>query len=156
MRKIIPALYLFCSVCCLSSLSAQVTFTANDTIVSCEAANFCVDIEVSNFDSITGMQFSYEWDPAIMTLDSYTDFLPGFGIYFADPACPGTIGYSWFASDPPPTPYLNLPDGSVIAELCFVPIDLGVSTLDFVPICNSSMEVSGFGQWLSRNYSSNL
>ena len=150
MRKIISAIYLLCTVCCLSPLSGQVTFTANDATVSCDASSICVEIEVSNFDSITGMQFSYEWDPAILTLDDSTDFLPGFGIFFADPLCPGTIGYSWFASSPFPTPFLNLPDGSVIAELCFIPNTTGTSTLDFGPICNSSMEVSGLVNGMSQ------
>jgi hypothetical protein len=149
MRKIISVLYLFCSAFCLSPLYAQfVTITANDATVSCEASSVCINIEVSNFDSVTGMQYSYEWDPSILQLDSYTDALPALGVFNEDSVASGILQYSWFSLAPPF--YVNLPDGSFIAELCFMPVGQGTSTVDFGPIVNSTIEVTALVNGMSQ------
>ena len=46
---------------------------------------------------------------------------------------------------------MNLPDGSIIAELCFTPNNVGTSPLDFGPIVNSTIEVSGLVNGVNTN-----
>lgn len=56
----------FALICCLTSLSAQVTLQLDDYEVT-EGEVFTVDVNVSDFDSIVGMQFSMVWDKSALT-----------------------------------------------------------------------------------------
>jgi hypothetical protein len=52
-------------ISCLSALSAQVTLSLPDQEVQQEEV-FLLDVSVSNFDSIIGMQFSIIWDKSVL------------------------------------------------------------------------------------------
>ncbi|MCB0586051.1 MAG: HYR domain-containing protein, partial [Phaeodactylibacter sp.] len=86
----------------------------------------CVDVTVQNFADVAAMQFTLEYDPALLGNPSVTDIgLPGFNnSNYAFPA-PGFITFSWFTS-----PAVTLPDGSVIFQLCFDALMEGLSPLN--------------------------
>ena len=141
MRKIISVIYLlsFCSI--FNTLSAQVTFTASDVTVDCDDASFCVEISVTNFDSITSFQHVYDWDTTIAQIQSFTDLMPeGFGLApHPDSLAGGRGPYSWFNF-----PFTTLADGFVIAEVCMTPNNLGSTTFDFVGSNTTLLRVDGY------------
>jgi gliding motility-associated-like protein len=139
MRKIISVIYLLCFFSLLNSLSAQVTFTASSPTANCDDAQFCVEISVANFDSVTSFQHVYDWDTTIMQLVSFTDLMPeGFGIAPSmDSTDIGRGPYSWFNF-----PFTTLNDNFVIAELCFVPNSIGSSNFSFVGSPTTLLEVT--------------
>lgn len=140
MRKIISVIYLLCSFTIFNAVSAQVTFTASNPAAECDDASFCVEVSVSNFDSVTSFQHVYDWDTSIIQLISFNDLMPeGFGVAPSmDSTDVGRGPYSWFNS-----PYTNLANGFVIAELCFAPNNLGNSTIDFLGSNTTLLQVSG-------------
>lgn len=141
MRKIISVIYLAILVSCVP-LTAQVTFEAVGGNISCDATSFCVDVEVTNFDSIVGLQFGMQWDTSIMQIDNFNTSLPVFSEFNTDSLAVGKIGFSWLSLT---QPSLDLTDGTNIIQLCFEPNGSGTSDVDFIPplVGGSIIEVTG-------------
>jgi gliding motility-associated-like protein len=141
MRKIIPFFLLLFIVG--NTLSGQVTFTAGSATIPCDATSTCVEVEVSNFDSIVGMQFSYTWDAGIIDLTNYNNYLPPFIVFDESAVASGQLSFSWFEPNFQP---FSLNDGDVIIELCFSPVAFGTSPIDFdTPLLpGAPIEVTGF------------
>ena len=81
----------------------------------------CVDLTVENFVNLVSMQFSINYDPAILEFDMAQGFnLPGLGASQIGNPSAGNITVSWLADD-----VVNgqtVPDGTDIVELCFTVI----------------------------------
>lgn len=132
MRK---ALRLLTILCCFFTFqaTAQLTFTIADQNVNCEDNTFCVDVDVSNFSQISGMQWALQWDPALFSYSSHQHFLSGDPLFNLGDTTTGFLSFVWFSTD-----FLNgltLPDDSTILTLCLEPLgnagDNG--TVDFAP-----------------------
>lgn len=101
-----------------------------------EGQETCVAFSVNNFEEVTGMEVTINYDPAVLQfvrvqslnlkdLSESSFGLPGQG---ANPA--GSIKLSWldFAASG-----VTLPDGTVIFEMCFEGIAAGTSNLTLAP-----------------------
>ncbi len=126
MRKIIPVIFLLFLL--NSSINAQVTFNAPSEMMPCDTSSYCINIEVVNFDSVIGFQYSYGWDPSIMTLDSYNHFLGSSFVPNESEVANGQFGVSWSEQLFQP---VSLADNTPIMELCFSPIAAGTSPILF-------------------------
>lgn len=85
--------------------------------------SFCVDVKVKDFTDILSMDFSINWDPAVIEFESPTGFnLPGLtaGNFDASGAANGFLTLSWrFADCAPNAMGVTQPDGTVVFRLCF-------------------------------------
>ena len=126
MRKLIPVIFLLFLI--NNSINAQVTFNAPSEMMPCDTSSFCINIEVVNFDSVIGFQYSYGWDPAIMTLDSYTHLLGPSFVPNESQVANGQFGVSWSEQLFQP---ISLTDNTSIMELCFTPLAAGTSPILF-------------------------
>ncbi len=142
MRKIISVIYLLCFFSFFNTTSAQVVFTASSPNPNCDDATFCVEISVSDFDSITSFQHVYEWDTTIMQILSFTDFMPATGLGIPpnpDSMNVGRAPYSWLT-------FLtseNLADGFVVAEFCFNVNNNGTGDMAFTGSNTTLQRVDG-------------
>lgn len=150
MRNIITSISCFLLLCCYSTKAQTTTFTANGGTFSCATNEFCVTIDVTDFDSIINMQFAMQWDTAIMQINSWTTTLPPQEFFNSSQTSEGRLGFLWGGS----SGSLDLNDGTSIIELCFIPNGGGTSDLEFIPplIAGGIVEVSGFrnGQLLQN------
>lgn len=83
----------------------------------------CLPVTARNFNDITSMQFSADWDPEMLTFDSLeTGSLPGlsdmFGINY-NTLEDGKLTFAWIAPSLQPA---TLPDDAVLFEFCFTVI----------------------------------
>lgn len=108
----------------------------------------CFEVLSSNFDSIFTIQFSFQWDPAVMQFVSVQGFgFPNvssgnFGTTFVDQ---GKVSFSWFPFSGQP---LTLPDGTPVFELCFEVIgEPGESALLTVGSDPTAIEVTKPGSF---------
>lgn len=98
-----------------------IIFTLGD-IVGMPGDVVCVPITVENFDNVVSIQFSFNYDPSVL---SYTGFLNpntliglGAGNFNVnDPN--GFINFVWFDPNVGTTGGVTLPDGTEIFSLCF-------------------------------------
>ena len=94
-----------------------ITVSASDEAAD-PGAPVCVEVTVQDFDDITELAFSMDWEPAVMEFVSVTDFnLPGLSA--ADFNLDGSaFGFacldSWTSAEG-----VSLPDGSPIFSVCF-------------------------------------
>ena len=101
-----------------SQLYAQspVSFIIEDIPSATVGTEICLDIRVQNFTQINAMQFSVNYDPAILQYTTVTNF----GLNFLGTASFNStsegIGMSW--SDPLADGE-SLPDNTVLFEVCF-------------------------------------
>lgn len=150
MRKIITSIACFLLLCCYSTNAQTTTFTANGGTFSCATNEFCVTIDVTDFDSIVNMQFAMQWDTAIMQINSWTSNLPPQEFFNSSQTSEGRLGFLWGGSNGS----LDLNDGTSIIQLCFAPNGGGTSAIEFIPplITGGIIEVSGFrnGQLLQN------
>ncbi|KAA3628039.1 MAG: hypothetical protein DWQ02_19530, partial [Bacteroidetes bacterium] len=80
---------------------------------------FCVDVAVANFDSITSFQYSLTWDPALFQLNSFSVMnFPGASDANVTASIPGgLIFFDYDGTEP-----ITIPDGTSILQLCFEPL----------------------------------
>ncbi|GJM35368.1 MAG: hypothetical protein DHS20C18_43690 [Saprospiraceae bacterium] len=103
-----------------SSTVEGVTLTVED-ITAQNGSQVCIGISVGGFNSIIGMQFSINYDPAVLQFASLGNFnLDGLNATaFGTPAggtAPGVITMSWLD---PQLAGETLSDGTEIFEVCF-------------------------------------
>ena len=150
MRKILTSIACFLLLCCYSINAQTTTFTANGGTFSCNTNEFCITIDVNDFDSIINMQFAMQWDTAVLQINSWTSNLPPQEFFNSSETNEGRLGFLWGGS----SGSIDLPDGSSIIELCFTPNGGGNSDIEFIPplIVGGIIEVSGFrnGQLLQN------
>lgn len=109
---------------------------------------FCLPFTATGFADIAGLAFTVSYDPAVVAFDMAVNFaLPSINATSFDASVPGLIGFSWF--DPS---FLgqNLPDGTVLFELCFTALAPGVMPVTFtsglvaIEVLNSAQDVVPF------------
>ncbi|MBI4325792.1 MAG: tandem-95 repeat protein, partial [Chloroflexi bacterium] len=114
-------------ICAVTDLSA-VTFQPGDKTVA-PGKSEAVPVIVRGFTQVTTVQFSLQWDPAVLQFTGVTDFgLAGLTAdnFNANNAAAGKLSFSW---DDPDRAGVTRPDGAVIFALQFVAIGAdGTST----------------------------
>ena len=93
----------------------------------------CLDVTTTNFVDILGLQFSLDYDPAVLQFVSVGNFnLDGLnGNLFGLPpsgTAPGTITMSWLDNN---LEGVTLPDNTILFEMCFEVIGTANTTIDF-------------------------
>ncbi len=83
----------------------------------------CVDFSVSGFDDLTSMQFSAEYDLAVLEFSNIVNpgNLPGLGGNIGTPPdlAPGSISVAWTYVNPSDPDGISLPDSTIIFQACF-------------------------------------
>ncbi|MEO1412236.1 MAG: HYR domain-containing protein, partial [Bacteroidota bacterium] len=128
---------------CLSpaALSAQVTLSVNDVSAECDDTAFCVNIDVTNFDTVSSMQFELQWDTSTIDFVGVITSLPATVLTDTSNASSGALTFAWAHAFFPPG--LTLVDGSSIITLCFDPKgEVGTSTLRFADGTNTPILVT--------------
>ena len=131
MRNVFRLFTLFTFCFFSQQTSAQLTLTIADQMVNCESNNFCVDVDVANFNQVSGMQFALRWDPLLFSYASHQDFLPTPPLFNLPDTTLGSLSQVWFSND-----FLNgltLPDDSTILTLCLEPL-ANAGTVDSITI----------------------
>jgi gliding motility-associated-like protein len=112
---------------------SELRLTAEDVSVP-SGESFCVDITTENFEDIVGMAFTMNYDPGHLMFQEITNLntnLPGFSVggnFGTPPAiADGFITVNYFENTLQPT---TLPDGSVLFQVCFVPLGADGSCSD--------------------------
>ncbi len=80
---------------------------------------FCVDIAVANFDSITSFQYSLSWDPALFQLNASTvmNFPGASDANITESGPGGLLFFDYNGTDP-----ITIGDGTSILQICFEPL----------------------------------
>ena len=76
-----------------------VQFTAQSTTVDCATNSLSIDIDVTDFTQMNAFDFSFHWDPTVLTLTSIDD--PGVVSSIAigqNGAATGALTFSWFST----------------------------------------------------------
>mgnify|MGYP000064034651 CR=1 FL=1 len=95
---------------------------------------FCMPVEVYNFDGMVGMSFIIEYDPNLLQYESITNVnsaLAGFSVAanIGNPS-PGKITVSYV--EPTLSNPISIPDGESLFDVCFTALGEGVETdVDF-------------------------
>ncbi len=104
-----------------------VQFTAQSTTVDCATNSLSIDIEVTDFIQMNAFDYSFHWDPTVLTLTSIDDngLVPSV-VIGQNGAATGGLTFSWFSTS----------GGTTVANGAMV-------TLNFDLIGNAS-QTSGF------------
>lgn len=105
-----------------------VEFTAQSTTVDCATSTLSIDIDVKDFIQMNSFDYSFHWDPSVLTLTSIDDpaVIPSI-LIGQNGANTGILTFSWFSTI---TAGNSIPDGTLV-------------TLNFDLIGNAS-QTSGF------------
>jgi len=101
------------------------------SVTAMTGAQVCLPLSVTGFDNILGMQFSINFDPAALTYTGAQNFSPllsGFSNGSIGNPSAGNLTFTW--NDPNATG-VTLPNGTVIAELCFTVVTTTTTTISF-------------------------
>ncbi|WP_367391598.1 cohesin domain-containing protein [Lewinella sp. LCG006] len=94
--------------------------------------NVCLPVTVNDFNNILGMQFSINYDPAVLVFTSTQNFNPSLvGFTTAsvgNPPPPGNLTTTW---NDPFANGVTLPNGATIFEVCFDVIGSVTTTVSF-------------------------
>lgn len=77
----------------------------------------CYTIEATNFDSITGVQFSLAFDPSVLKLQTFEGVLSQFNQSNYSVPAPGLISVSWNSIDPETG--VTISDNGLLFDICF-------------------------------------
>ncbi len=109
----------------------QIIF-GNETVA--ENEQVCVEVTTNNFENVLGLEFVMEYDPALLEFDTVQNLnlnqltISSFGLPGVGVNVPGEIKLSWFDQQ---VAGVDLPDGTVLFELCFTAVaSSGSSTID--------------------------
>jgi len=105
-----------------------VQFTAQSTTVDCATNSLSIDIDVTDFIQMNAFDYSFHWDPTVLTLTSINDTgaIPSI-VIGQNGAATGALTFSWFSTTAGGN---TIPDGTIV-------------TLNFDLIGNAS-QTSGF------------
>jgi len=99
--------------------------SSGDAFINIAAVNaaagetVCVPVTVNDFNGIASLQFSMQWDPAVLQFNEVTNFnLPDLnaGSFNSTQTASGQIAMAWFDDA---AQGITLADGTVLFELCF-------------------------------------
>lgn len=105
----------------------------------CNGQNFCMDVTVEDFTDIKSMKFTIQFDPSVLGNPSAASIgLPAPAPTF-NFSTPGFIEVIWESSPcGSPTPGVDLPDGSLIFQLCFTAMGTYAQTAE---VCVAGLPV---------------
>lgn len=117
MKKILALLFFGLALGTAAIAQPTINFSTESP---CNGQNFCMDVTVDDFTDIKSMKFTIQFDPTVLQNASVTSIaLPGL-IPDLSNAANGFIGIVWEGSPcGTPAPGTDLPDGSLIFQLCF-------------------------------------
>ena len=98
-----------------------------------------VDFVVNDFDIISSMQYTIQYDPTVLQYESISNFSPsmtGLDISSFNPSNPGYITHSWAMGT-----FVSLPDGTVLYSAFFTPLTTEESEI-FINGIPTPIEVS--------------
>ena len=107
----------------------------------------CLPVSVANFNSILGMEFSVDYDPALLQFVQVQNFNlkdlseASFGLPGVGSNQPGAIKLSWIDLA---AQGVTLADGTVIFEACFVAVNSGVAQVGFDQ--SATLEITDSGE----------
>ena len=123
------------------------TISAGSAIVTA-GDMFCLPFTVDGFLDIAALAFTISFDPTVVEFDMAANFgLPGLNPTSFDEAPPGQIGFMWVDPD---LSGENLPDGTILFDLCFTALMPGATDINFsgnivpIEVINSSQELIPF------------
>jgi len=100
-----------------------------ESIDAIEDQSFCLEVRTHGFNDILGMQFSINYNPAILQFTGPSMLnLNGLTLASFGTPSPGTITMTWNDGD---LQGITLPDGTVIFKLCFTMLTCATSTVTF-------------------------
>ncbi len=110
------ALLFFLTVAISPQVYGQ-TFSASDAGIN-SGNEVCIDVSVTDFENIVGMQFSMQYDNSLLTYTGSNNLsaLSLSAVNFGDITSMGAVTFSWV--DPTLTGVF-LPDNEIIFSLCF-------------------------------------
>ena len=115
MRKIILILILLAAWVLPQQVSAQVVLKTDTINVSCSASSvFLVPIRVRDFADVSGLQFTFQWNPAQLDYAYITDINPAFsGVAFDSTSLinQGKFTFAWTQINS-----LNLADDEILLK----------------------------------------
>lgn len=82
-------------------------------------AEICVDVKVAGFENLLAMQYSMNWDAAVLSFTGHQSYhLPGLGEqnFGTHRTGQGVLTFVWLDNS---LQGVTLPDGSAIYQLCF-------------------------------------
>ena len=95
-----------------------------------QGQSFCLEVRTHDFNDILGMQFSINYNAAVLQYTggpSALNLAGLFAISFGNPS-PGVITMTW---NDPNLMGITLPDGTIIFELCFTMLSCATSNITF-------------------------
>ncbi len=94
------------------------TLTANNAIGGSAGSTVCVDVTTDNFDNISAIQLTMQWDSTIIMYDGVSNLNQDLQIFesFFNPAGAGKLRFSWNSAN---TGGEDLPDGTLVYSVCF-------------------------------------
>ncbi len=102
---------------------------AIENITADQGDQICLDVTVTNFTDILGLQYSINYDPAVLQFSSISNTnLAGLSPNSFGNPTPGNITMSW--SDPNAVG-VSVADGTILYEVCFDVIGTGTTNVTF-------------------------
>jgi hypothetical protein len=131
MRKILVILILLAACVLPQTTSAQVVLKTDTIDVSCSSSSvFLAPIRVRDFTDISGLQFTFQWNPAQLDYAYITDINPAFDAVAFDSISlinQGKFTFSWTQLSS-----LNLPDDAILLNVAFTRIGGPATALEFI------------------------
>lgn len=109
------------------------TLIAESKSAGCAETDITIDINVAAFDSISGTEFSINWDPAILSYTTTDNQLFATGNFGPIDNTNGRINYSWFDNT---SDGQTLADGTTLFTMHFTAIGGGLSDIEFSDLPN--------------------
>ena len=121
------------------------TFNVSSETVANAGDQVCVDVSVDNFTDIVAIQFSIDYDPAMLQYVSVGNFgLPGLNENVmglpSGGTNPGDITVAWTE---PTLSGVSVPDGTILFEVCFTTLATGTSNVDITGSPTSIQVIDG-------------
>ncbi|RMG96596.1 MAG: HYR domain-containing protein, partial [Chloroflexi bacterium] len=101
-----------------ATVPGALTLIAGGGDAECDASNFMYPIQVENFTDITSLQFSINWDPAVLSYNSTSNLILSGGLFGTADVANGKLTFSWFDAANPTTG-TTLADGTTIFTINF-------------------------------------
>ena len=128
LAKVICIILFSCSVS-----FAQVTFSVSpDSLDTTTGSNVCLDVTVSGFSDIMTMQYSMNYNPAVLSFTGAQNFnLANFNSTNIGSSSAGDLTFSWLSDDV--ANGSSVSDGTSIYQLCFdvIGTSLTETTIEF-------------------------
>ncbi|GEM_PF-4572015 len=117
-----------------SQAPTNFTLIAESKSAGCDETDISIDINVAAFDSISGTEFSINWDPAVLSYTTTDNQLFPTGSFGPIDNTNGRINYSWFDNS---SDGQTLADGATLFTMHFTSSGGGVSPIEFSDIPNA-------------------